>query len=127
MEFNLIFKFQIASLAIASGNGLVLKGGSEAVHTNNALMSVVSEALLLHGCQNAIQMVTSREDVAEIITLGMVDLIIPRGSNQLVRQVTAQAQGVPVLGHAEGICHVYIDTEADLDKALHIGKKSEFI
>ncbi|CAL8115334.1 unnamed protein product [Orchesella dallaii] len=116
---------QIASLAIASGNGLVLKGGSEAVNTNNALMSVVSEALLLHGAQNAIQMVTSREDVAEIITLGMVDLIIPRGSNQLVRQVTSQAQGVPVLGHAEGICHVYIDTEADLDKALHIVKDSK--
>jgi len=65
--------------------------------------------------------VTSREDVSEIIGLGMVDLIIPRGSNQLVRQVTNQAQGVPVLGHSEGICHVYVDTDADLEKALHIG------
>lgn len=62
--------------------------------------------------------------MSEIVGLGMVDLIIPRGSNQLVRQVTAQAQGVPVLGHAEGICHIYVDTDADLDKALHIGKLS---
>ncbi|XP_021960904.1 delta-1-pyrroline-5-carboxylate synthase isoform X1 [Folsomia candida] len=116
---------QIASLAIASANGLVLKGGSEATNTNNALMSIVTEALLLHGVQNSIQMVTSREDVGEIVGLGMVDLIIPRGSNQLVRQVTSQAQGVPVLGHAEGICHIYVDTDADLEKALHIIKDSK--
>src|SRR5690348_5001095 len=72
------------------------------------------------------QKVSSREDVSAIIGLGMVDLIIPRGSNQLVRQVTSQAHGVPVLGHAEGICHIYIDTDADLDKALHIGNKTSF-
>lgn len=88
-------------------------------------MSIVTEALLTHGVQNAIQMVTSREDVAEIVGLGMVDLIIPRGSNALVRQVTSQAQGVPVLGHAEGICHVFVDTDADLDKALHIIKDAK--
>ncbi len=58
--------------------------------------------------------------MSEIIGLGMVDLIIPRGSNQLVHQVTSQAQGVPVLGHAEGICHIFVDTDADLEKALHI-------
>lgn len=116
---------QIASLAIASANGLVLKGGSEAVNTNNALMSIVTEALLAHGVQNAIQMVTSREDTGEIISLGMVDLIIPRGSSALVKSVTAHAQGVPVLGHAEGICHVYVDTDADLDKALHIVKDAK--
>lgn len=66
--------------------------------------------------------VHSRDDVSEIVSSGTVDLIIPRGSNQLVRQVTAQAQGIPVLGHAEGICHVYVDTDADLEKALQIGK-----
>jgi len=116
---------QIASLAIASANGLVLKGGSEAVNTNNALMSLVSEALLTHGVQNAIQMVTSREDATEIIALGAVDLIIPRGSSDLVRSVNKIAQGVPVLGHAEGICHVYVDSDADLEKALHIIRDSK--
>ena len=65
--------------------------------------------------------VTSREDTSEIISLGMVDLIIPRGSSALVKSVIDHAQGFPVLGHAEGICHVYVDTDADLDKALHIG------
>ncbi|CAG7835283.1 unnamed protein product [Allacma fusca] len=116
---------QIAALSIASGNGLVLKGGKEAVHTNNALMSIVSEALLTQGVQNAIQMVVSREDANEIIGLGMVDLIIPRGSSALVKSVTAQAQGVPVLGHAEGICHIYVDTDANLDKALHTVKDAK--
>ena len=66
--------------------------------------------------------ITSREDVSEIVGLGIVDLIIPRGSSALVKAVTSQAQGVPVLGHAEGICHVYVDTDADLEKALHISK-----
>ncbi|CAG7835285.1 unnamed protein product [Allacma fusca] len=116
---------QIAALSIASGNGLVLKGGSEAINTNNCLMSIVSEALLAHGVQNAIQMVVSREDANEIIGLGMVDLIIPRGSSSLVKSVTAHAQGVPVLGHAEGICHIYVDTDANLDKALHIVKDAK--
>ncbi|CAG7730261.1 unnamed protein product [Allacma fusca] len=116
---------QIASLSIASANGLVLKGGSEAFNTNNALMSIVSEALLPHGVQNAIQMVATREDVNEIIGLGMVDLIIPRGSSSLVKSVTAQAQGVPVLGHSEGNCHIYVDIDADLEKVLHIVKDAK--
>jgi len=116
---------QIAALSIASANGLVLKGGKEAVHTNSTLMSIVHEALLTHNVQNAIQMVTSREDTREIVSLGMVDLIIPRGSSTLVKTVTAQSQGVPVLGHAEGICHVYVDIDADLEKALHIIKDAK--
>lgn len=71
--------------------------------------------------------VTSREDTSEIISLGMVDLIIPRGSSNLVKTVVSQSQGVPVLGHAEGICHVYVDIDADLDKALHISKLSDYL
>ena len=60
--------------------------------------------------------------MSEIIGLGIVDLIIPRGSSSLVRTVSAMAQGVPVLGHSEGICHVYVDNDADLDKAFRISK-----
>jgi delta-1-pyrroline-5-carboxylate synthetase len=71
--------------------------------------------------------VTSREDVSEIIGLGIVDLIIPRGSSALVKLVTGLAQGVPVLGHSEGICHVYVDTDADLEKALHISKLNSLV
>ncbi|CAG7835281.1 unnamed protein product [Allacma fusca] len=116
---------QIAALSIASANGLILKGGIEAINTNNALMSIVSEALLAHGVQHAIQLVATREDANEIISLGMVDMFIPRGSSSLVKSVTAQAQGVPVLGHSEGNCHIYVDIDADLEKTLRIVKDAK--
>uniref|UniRef100_UPI00358F79E3 delta-1-pyrroline-5-carboxylate synthase-like isoform X2 n=1 Tax=Myxine glutinosa TaxID=7769 RepID=UPI00358F79E3 len=114
---------QVAGLAIASGNGLLLKGGSEAKLSNAALMAIVQEALSLHDISNAAQMVNSREDVAAVCQL--VDLAIPRGSSALVRSVAKAAGTVPVLGHSEGICHVYVDEHACMNMALKIVRDSK--
>jgi gamma-glutamyl phosphate reductase len=66
--------------------------------------------------------VGSREDVVDLCQLdGLIDLIIPRGSSSLVKSIQSQAQHIPVLGHAEGVCHVYVDKDADLDMAMKIG------
>ncbi|XP_039282203.1 delta-1-pyrroline-5-carboxylate synthase isoform X1 [Nilaparvata lugens] len=112
---------QVAALALSSGNGLLLKGGKEASHSNRALMEVVKEALATVGAENAISLVSTREEISDLLSLeSHIDLIIPRGSSELVRSIQEQAQHIPVLGHAEGICHVYIDNQADLDKALKI-------
>ncbi|KAG5682345.1 hypothetical protein PVAND_011702 [Polypedilum vanderplanki] len=112
---------QVAALSIASANGLLLKGGKEASHSNKALMELVKEALSTVGATNAISLVSTREEISDL--LGMekhIDLIIPRGSSELVRTIQSQSQRIPVLGHAEGICHVYVDREAELAKALKI-------
>jgi glutamate-5-semialdehyde dehydrogenase len=112
---------QIASLCLKSGNGVLLKGGREAEHTNRALFaaiqSAVGEARLP---ADALALLESREDVNALLKAeGFVDLIIPRGSNALVRFVQENTN-IPVLGHAEGICHIYVDRAADLRKALAI-------
>jgi glutamate-5-semialdehyde dehydrogenase len=112
---------QIATLCLKSGNGVLLKGGREAEHTNRALFaaiqSAVSEAQLP---ADAFALLESREDVNALLKAeGFVDLIIPRGSNSLVRFVQENTN-IPVLGHAEGICHIYVDRAADLHKALTI-------
>lgn len=112
---------QVAALSIASANGLLLKGGKEAAHSNKALMELVKEALSTVGATNAISLVSSREDVSDLLTMEKhIDLIIPRGSSELVRNIQDRSQRIPVLGHAEGICHVFIDREADLAKAIKI-------
>lgn len=112
---------QVAALAIASGNGLLLKGGKEAAHSNKALMELVKEALRTVGAENAISLVSTREEIGDLLSMEQhIDLIIPRGSSDLVRNIQSQAQHIPVLGHAEGICHVYVDKDADLNKALKI-------
>ncbi|EDQ93056.1 uncharacterized protein MONBRDRAFT_19302 [Monosiga brevicollis MX1] len=112
---------QVASLAIASGNGLLLKGGKEASRSNRVLYSLVREALSLHANPDTVSLVESRDDVSALLELdGYIDLIIPRGSNDLVRSITEQANGVPVMGHADGVCHVYLDAEADPEKALRV-------
>jgi glutamate-5-semialdehyde dehydrogenase len=108
---------QIASLAIKSGNAVILKGGKEAAHSNAVLVEVVRAALASTPCANtppdAVQLVSTREDVAELLQLEeLIDLVIPRGSLRLVREVKA-ATRIPVLGHADGICHVYLDPSAD--------------
>ena len=67
--------------------------------------------------------VASRDDVSELLALdNYVDLVVPRGSNELVRTIKEQSRSIPVLGHADGICHVYIDADADVEKALKVGK-----
>ena len=112
---------QISALSLATGNGLLLKGGKEAHFSNLCLYKIIKEILESYNCQDAIQLVDTRERVNELVTLkDHIDLIIPRGSNQLVRSIQEQANMTPVLGHAEGICHVYIDKEVDGDMATRI-------
>uniref|UniRef100_A0A669D8C5 Delta-1-pyrroline-5-carboxylate synthase n=1 Tax=Oreochromis niloticus TaxID=8128 RepID=A0A669D8C5_ORENI len=118
---------QVSALAIASGNALLLKGGKEASNTNKILHQLTQEALSIHGVADAIQLVSTREEVEDLCRLDkMIDLIIPRGSSQLVREIQRAAKGIPVLGHSEGICHVYIDSDASIDKALDIDSKCDY-
>jgi len=112
---------QIASLCIKSGNCAVLKGGSETKNTNRILMNVISNAAysasLPEGCLIQIE---ERSEVNELLTCSdSIDLIIPRGSNAFVQYIMAHTT-IPVMGHADGVCHVYIDKCADIDKALSI-------
>ncbi|XP_072312811.1 delta-1-pyrroline-5-carboxylate synthase [Eucyclogobius newberryi] len=117
---------QVAALAIASGNALLLKGGKEAANTNHVLHQLTQEALAIHGVKEAVQLVSTREEVEDLCRLDkLIDLIIPRGSSQLVRDIQHAAKGIPVLGHSEGICHVYVDVEAGVDKVLKIVRDSK--
>ncbi|XP_072932856.1 delta-1-pyrroline-5-carboxylate synthase isoform X1 [Epargyreus clarus] len=112
---------QVAALAMASGNGLLLKGGKEAAFSNKALMDLVKESLEPAGASDAISLVSTREEISDLLAMEKhIDLIIPRGSSDLVRNIQKQSQHIPVLGHAEGICHVFLDKEADPAKALKI-------
>lgn len=112
---------QVASLAIASANGLLLKSGKEAANTNQMLMRIVKEALGRYGCADAISMVSGRDEVSELLKLDQyIDLIIPRGSNEMVKSIKDRSKSIPVLGHADGICHVYLDKDADPEKAIKI-------
>ncbi len=117
---------QIASLAIRSGNGAILKGGSEASLTNAAIMETLQKGLAdsdIH--PNSLGLLTTRQESLAMLRLdGLVDLIIPRGSNELVRFIQDNTR-IPVLGHADGICHLYIDCDADLDQALKIAIDSK--
>lgn len=112
---------QVAALAMASANGLLLKGGKEAAHSNKMLIELVKESLSTVGGENAISLVSTREEISDLLSMDKhIDLIIPRGSSELVRSIQQQSQHIPVLGHAEGICHVFVDKDADLPKALKI-------
>jgi glutamate-5-semialdehyde dehydrogenase len=118
---------QIAALALKSGNAVILKGGAEAEHSNQALVSIWRDALthFLEIPTDAINLLYTRADVEEMLSLeNEIDLIIPRGSREFVRYV-AEHSSIPVLGHGEGICHVYIDRAADLQKALNIAFDSK--
>ncbi|KAF2358470.1 Glutamate 5-kinase/delta-1-pyrroline-5-carboxylate synthase [Trinorchestia longiramus] len=117
---------QVAALAMATGNGLLLKGGKEASHSNKALMGLVSEALSIVGAQGAISLINTRDQISDLLQLDQeIDLVIPRGSSELVKTIQEQSQNIPVLGHAEGICHVYVDKAADIEKAVKIVKDSK--
>ncbi|KAF7651821.1 hypothetical protein LDENG_00105000 [Lucifuga dentata] len=117
---------QVSALAIASGNALLLKGGKEASNTNRILHQLTQEALSLHGVKEAVQLVSTREEVEDLCRLDkMIDLIIPRGSSQLVQDIQRAAKGIPVLGHSEGICHVYVDTDASVDKVIKLVRDSK--
>lgn len=109
---------QIAGLAVRSGNGLLLKGGREATRTNRVLHGILVDAL--EEDRDVIGLVETRAEVAELLALDdVIDLVIPRGSGDLVRHVQAHTR-IAVLGHADGICHVYVDASADLDRARAI-------
>ncbi|XVF76687.1 hypothetical protein PTKIN_Ptkin13bG0286700 [Pterospermum kingtungense] len=111
---------QIASLAIRSGNGLLLKGGREAKRSNAILHKVITSAIPDNVGGKLIGLVTSREDIPDLLKLDdVIDLAIPRGSNKLVSQIKDSTK-IPVLGHADGICHVYVDKSAKVDMARHI-------
>jgi glutamate-5-semialdehyde dehydrogenase len=112
---------QIASLAIRSGNAVVLKGGSEAAHSNRVLVDCVRQGLERAGLDaDAVMLVEGRAAVKELLSRGdVIDLVIPRGSGQLVRSIQ-EGTRIPVLGHAEGICHLYIDAEADPAMAVRL-------
>lgn len=111
---------QIAALALRSGNGLVLKGGSEAAASNEVLHRVITEALAPDVPAGTIGLVHTREDIASLLELDdLLDLVIPRGSNALVRHIQQNTR-IPVLGHADGICHVFVDRDADAQTALSI-------
>jgi glutamate-5-semialdehyde dehydrogenase len=112
---------QISSLAIKSGNGVLLKGGQEALQTCQALVKAIQAGLAQTPIDPAVVgLLTSREETLELLKLDrQVDLIIPRGSNSFVQFVQDNTR-IPVLGHAEGICHLYIDRAADLTKVLPI-------
>ncbi|HEY6186897.1 MAG TPA: glutamate-5-semialdehyde dehydrogenase [Pyrinomonadaceae bacterium] len=113
---------QVAALALKSGNALLLKGGAEAAHTNETLISIWHEALGSFDDvpKDALNLLHTREDVGEMLKRDdEIDLIIPRGSKEFVRYV-AEHSRIPVLGHGEGICHVYVDRAADLKKARAI-------
>ncbi|CAA2955181.1 delta-1-pyrroline-5-carboxylate synthase [Olea europaea subsp. europaea] len=111
---------QIASLAIRSGNGLLLKGGKEAKRSNAILHKVITSAIPENVGEGLIGLVASREDIPELLKLDdVIDLVIPRGGNKLVSKIKASTK-IPVLGHSDGICHIYVDKSADMVKAKHI-------
>jgi glutamate-5-semialdehyde dehydrogenase len=112
---------QISSLCIKSGNAVLLKGGREALRTNQVLCELVREALSAVSLPaDTAQLLETREDVSRMLKEDtLIDLIIPRGSNQFVRYIMDNSR-IPVLGHSDGICHVYIDDGADIDTACKI-------
>ncbi|KAK9913611.1 hypothetical protein M0R45_037421 [Rubus argutus] len=111
---------QIASLAIRSGNGLLLKGGKEAKRSNAILHKIITEAIPESVGGKLIGLVTSREEIPDLLKLDdVIDLVIPRGSNKLVSQIKNSTK-IPVLGHADGICHLYVDKSANMDMAKKI-------
>jgi glutamate-5-semialdehyde dehydrogenase len=112
---------QIASLALKSGNAVIMKPGKEVERTARALVETLRCALRQSSLpEDSIGLIVGREAVQEMLALSdLVDLVIPRGSRQLVEFVQANTR-IPVLGHAEGICHVYVDAAADFEMALAI-------
>ena len=113
---------EVSALCIKSGNGVILRGGSEAIHSNTALAKILSDTAAIEGVPEAIQFVdiTDRQAVYELIRLPeYIDLVIPRGSNEFVQFLMRESE-VPVLGHADGICHIFVDEAAELDMATKL-------
>jgi len=112
---------QISTLCLKSGNSVLLKGGSEARETNKILTSIINDASIQAGMPEGwIYQVETRSDVSEMLKMdGYIDLLIPRGSNEFVRHIMDNSR-IPVMGHADGICHCYVDDAADVDMAIKV-------
>ena len=117
---------QISALCLKSGNACLLKGGREALRTNRALAAIVRDAAASAGIPDGwMQLLETRDEVAEMLALDdLVDLVIPRGSNEFVRHIMATSR-IPVMGHAAGVCHVYVDKAADPAMALAIAEDAK--
>jgi glutamate-5-semialdehyde dehydrogenase len=113
---------QIASLALKSGNAVILKGGSEASHSNRELFEIIREAAQSVETipDGWVQLIEAREAVDTVLEMDeSIDLLMPRGSSAFVSYVQDNTQ-IPVLGHTEGVCHVFVDSEADLEEAVEV-------
>ncbi|MGC8816294.1 MAG: glutamate-5-semialdehyde dehydrogenase [Candidatus Hadarchaeum sp.] len=112
---------QISALCLKSGNAVVLKGGSEARRSNEAFFRVIREASESAGIPEGwVQLIEARSEVRELLKLDeYIDLLVPRGSKEFIKYIQANTR-IPVLGHAEGLCHIYVDADADLEKAVKI-------
>ena len=118
---------QVASLALKSGNAVLLKGGKEAAHSNECMVAVWRDTLgeFPDAPQESVELLQSRSDVMELLQLeGQVDLLIPRGSKEFVAFMEQNSR-IPVLGHGEGICHVFVDRAADLNRAVSVALDSK--
>ena len=117
-----------AGLCLKAGNAAILRGGSEALHCNQAIAACVHEGLRAAGLpEAAVQVIetTDRAAVGELITMkDYVDIIVPRGGKGLIERISAESR-IPVLKHLDGVCHVYIDDRADLDKAIRIADNAK--
>ena len=117
-----------AGLCLKSGNAAILRGGSEAIHSNQAVGACVHAGLKAAGLpETAVQVIetTDRAAVGELITMkDYVDIIVPRGGKGLIERISAESR-IPVLKHLDGVCHVYIDDRADLDKAIRIADNAK--
>ena len=112
---------QIATLCVKSGNAVFLKGGREANNTNKVLADIIYNAGTEAGLPEGwLHLITTREDVSAMLSLDQyIDLIIPRGSNEFVQYIMKNTL-IPVMGHADGVCHTYIDKDADIDMAVKV-------
>ena len=121
---------QVGSLAVKTGNGLVLKGGAEARHTNRVLVSIWQDALASAGprLRDAICALEDRSEIMQVLSMEHeIDLVVPRGSTEFVNFVFEHSR-IPVLGHGSGICHIYVDSAADLEmaKAVVVDAKVQY-
>ncbi len=112
---------QISTLCIKSGNCAILKGGSETLHTNKTLFELIYKTAVENGLPTGCMMqVEAREEISQLLSCHeSIDLLIPRGSNAFVQYIMNNTK-IPVMGHADGICHVYVDKDADIEKAIRI-------
>lgn len=111
---------QVTALSLKSGNGVILKGGTEAAHSNRVLFEIIDELLSEFDLTNTVNLIETRDDVAELFNRDEeIDLIIPRGSNEFVKYIQDNTR-IPVLGHSSGICHVYVDREYRHEMSLEV-------